>query len=255
MDPPRRAPGAAPSAEKQELLEAVKHGRMEPANPGEDGRARWRFTHRGVVFITDNTKTREIMSWRIEDTGEEIERALLEEHSDAETGTHVVLVVDDSGSMRTTDVHGYTNRKMAVYDCLVKDFLRTQLQRLEGRGGEESSVLVTLIRMNRDATVVFEREPLHARLEATLLAQMDAKAKGHGNYLEALDCAVEVLREDRGTNRQLFLLFLSDGAPRRNRFALRSASTRSNSSGILWAETAPSSGRWHSGPAAGNSQS
>lgn len=37
---PRHA--AHVGAERQELLDAVKHGRKEPANPGEDGRQRWK---------------------------------------------------------------------------------------------------------------------------------------------------------------------------------------------------------------------
>jgi len=37
---PRHA--AHGGAERQELLDAVKHGRKEPANPGEDGHQRWK---------------------------------------------------------------------------------------------------------------------------------------------------------------------------------------------------------------------
>jgi hypothetical protein len=37
----------------QELKAAIKYGRKERANPGRDGDSRWRFTHRGVVYITD----------------------------------------------------------------------------------------------------------------------------------------------------------------------------------------------------------
>ena len=38
-----------------ELQAAVKYGRREPAHPGRDGSDRIRWTHKGVVYITDAT--------------------------------------------------------------------------------------------------------------------------------------------------------------------------------------------------------
>lgn len=124
--------------------------------------------------------SQEIVSWRIDGTDENIIPAMA---SDAETGTHVVLVVDASGSMRKDDVSGYPSRTSAVYDCLVKDFLTPQLQLLAGRGGGESSAIVTLIEMSDAATVIFEREPLYASLEGLFRQQMRTTARNHGNYL------------------------------------------------------------------------
>ncbi|KAJ1475844.1 kinase-like domain-containing protein, partial [Baffinella frigidus] len=173
------------------------------------GRQRWKFTHRGVVYITNHSTAKEIFSWRIVET----ENIIPVVASDAETGTHVVLVVDASGSMRKCDVSGYPSRTYAVYDCLVKDFLKLQLQLLAGRGGAESSTNVTLIEMSDAATVIFEREPIHARLGEKFRERMLSTARNHGNYLPALERSGEVLLRDRETNRQLFLLFLSDGAP------------------------------------------
>jgi len=94
MDLPRRPPGAV-SPEQHELMDAVRFGRHEPANPGEDGQPRWKITHRGVVYITNHNKTREMVSWSVDGTSENILQA---EASDAETGTHVVLV----SAIRTT---------------------------------------------------------------------------------------------------------------------------------------------------------
>ena len=206
---PRHA--AHVGAERQELLDAVKHGRKEPANPGEDGRQRWKLTHRGVVFVTDHTMTHEIVSWRIDGGGSEA--ILPAEASDAETGTHIVIVVDASGSMRKADVPNYPSRTAAVYDCLAKDFLPPQLLLQKARGGGGSSVIVTLIEMSDDAAVVFERQPLHEDLSEPFRERMHSRGAFHGNYIPALQKASEVLLKDRGTQRQLFLLFLSDGAP------------------------------------------
>ncbi|KAJ1471509.1 hypothetical protein T484DRAFT_1843858 [Baffinella frigidus] len=223
MDLPRRAPGVV-SSEKQELLDAVRFGRKEPANPGEDGRQRWKFTHRAVVYIVNHSMSQEIVSWRIDGTDENIIPAMA---SDAETGTHVVLVVDASGSMRKDDVSGYPSRTSAVYDCLVKDFLTPQLQLLAGRGGGESSAIVTLIEMSDAATVIFEREPLYASLEGLFRQQMRTTARNHGNYLPGQEAregqqeghSVEV-RRGLAVGQMLlahyptlFLIFMSDGAP------------------------------------------
>ena len=50
---------------KRELQEAVKYGRRERANPGRSGDARWRYIHKGIVYITDETSRHEITSWRL----------------------------------------------------------------------------------------------------------------------------------------------------------------------------------------------
>ena len=49
-----------------ELQAAIKHGTKERANPGRDGSLRWRYTHDGVVYITDDTSRHEVTSWRID---------------------------------------------------------------------------------------------------------------------------------------------------------------------------------------------
>jgi hypothetical protein len=43
---------------------------------GRDGRPRWRYTYRGVVYITDERSRHEITSWRL-DGGTEPEPAFL----------------------------------------------------------------------------------------------------------------------------------------------------------------------------------
>ena len=83
--------------EKRELKEAVKHGRKERANPGRGGEPRWRFTHKGVVYITDVSTRYEITSWRID--GEDMVPPAQISGVGADCGAHVVLVVDHSGSM------------------------------------------------------------------------------------------------------------------------------------------------------------
>ncbi|KAJ8599256.1 hypothetical protein CTAYLR_006219 [Chrysophaeum taylorii] len=190
--------------ERRELQAAVKYGRKERANPGVNGEKRWRFTHKGVVYVTDETCTHEVTSWRIDTGG--IGVAAVADDDDESAGARVVLVVDDSGSMRTGDCPGYATRTAAVYDCLAKDLVQPQLH----LGGREATV--TLIEMSDDAKIVFEDETFTPGLAAALRRRMTRRARSHGNYLPALDAVVARLAAKSG-QKQLFLMFLSDGSP------------------------------------------
>jgi hypothetical protein len=90
---------------KIELKKAIKHGKREPSDPGRNGERRWKFTYNGVVYITDDSLRHEITSWRIDDG-----RGIFEGYNHAAdyelVDTHVVLVVDSSGSMRNADMEG-----------------------------------------------------------------------------------------------------------------------------------------------------
>ncbi len=100
-----------------DLQAAVKHGNCEAASPGQRGEQRWRYEYNGVVYITDASSKHEITSWRLDGKDEMKER-------DAHMyGTHIVLVVDDSGSMRSNDVPGYRSRTDAVYASLLHDLV------------------------------------------------------------------------------------------------------------------------------------
>ncbi|PNH12275.1 Eukaryotic elongation factor 2 kinase [Tetrabaena socialis] len=184
--------------DRRELQEAVKYGRRERANPGRDGKPRWRFTHKGVVYITDETMRHEITSWRRQDA--------LDEPPPLPAGgagggtSHVVVVVDCSGSMRKDDVPGYPTRTAAVYDCLARDLVEPQLR-------------VSLIEMSDGATVLLERSPVDQQLMDYLKRRANSRARYHGNYLPALDAALGLLAGDAARQTQLFLVFLSDGAP------------------------------------------
>eukprot|EP00959_Pyramimonas_sp_CCMP1952_P255863 5344273-Pyramimonas_sp.AAC.1 len=88
------------SIQTLELQGAVKYGRKELANPGLEGDVRYRYTHRGVVYITDASSRHEITSWRIDDASTEERAPLNEVGVHLRESSHTVLVVDASGSMR-----------------------------------------------------------------------------------------------------------------------------------------------------------
>eukprot|EP00899_Mesostigma_viride_P010636 jgi/Mesvir1/19574/Mv09878-RA.1 len=210
--------------DRSELQAAVKHGRKEAANPGPKGDVRWRYTHKGVVYITDASSRHEITSWRID--GEDGEDAPpLARVGDAEYSSHTVLIVDASGSMRKADVPGYQSRTDAVYDCLAREFVEPQLQGsggdgANGKSGKEGKrpqlfdkAVASLIEMSDNARVVLNRVPVDEALASALRKRRTSHARSHGNYLPALQKAIELLREDAHHNARLFVLFLSDGAP------------------------------------------
>ncbi|PNW88703.1 hypothetical protein CHLRE_01g040950v5 [Chlamydomonas reinhardtii] len=192
--------------ERRELQEAVKHGRRERANPGRDGSVRWRYTHKGVVYITDQHSRHEITSWRLNDAPD-VPPAV--GGGGGACGTaHVIVVVDHSGSMRKDDVPGYGSRTAAVYDCLARDLVEPQLRVAGG-----SRMEISLIQMQDEAEVVLRRRAPDAKLLQYLKGCGRSYARSHGNYLPALNAALELMREDASAPKQLFMVFLSDGAP------------------------------------------
>ena len=175
--------------EKLELQAAIKYGRKERAHPGRDGAERWRFTHNGVMYITDATCRHEITSWRLDD-------APPAPPAPYAVGSgylsHTVIVVDRSGSMRLDDIPGYNSRTEAVYDCLAREFVKPLWGMRKGAG----RAVVTLIEMGTCANVLLKRAALDEGLLAYFQRRASSRARLHGNYLPALDKVIEVLRED-----------------------------------------------------------
>ncbi len=67
--------------------------------------------------------------------------------------------------------------------------------------------------MNHGATILCKRLPTNEKLLDYIKGRKASRARSHGNYLPALDAALELMKEDAGHTNQLFLVFLSDGAP------------------------------------------
>ena len=188
-----------------DLQAAVKHGNREAASPGQRGEQRWRYEYNGVVYITDASSKHEITSWRVDG------KDMLKDARDARLyGTHIVLVVDNSGSMRKGDVPGYRSRTDAVYASLLRDLVLPQLK--QGSAEAESQIVVSLIEMSDDAHVLLEKVPLDEELARCLAQRRESYAHSHGNYLPSLSKAVQLLSASSESSR-LMLVFLSDGAP------------------------------------------
>ncbi|KXZ55304.1 hypothetical protein GPECTOR_3g439 [Gonium pectorale] len=164
----------------------------------------------GIVYITDETSRHEITSWKQAEAQGPAPPPLGGGLGGGGSASwHVVVIVDHSGSMRTCDVPGYPTRTAAVYDCLARDLVEPQVK-LGNVGGK---IEMSLIEMNEGSFTVFERSTPDQALLDYIKGCASRHARSHGNYLPALDLALELFYEDVGHSRHAFLVFLSDGAP------------------------------------------
>ena len=160
--------------------------------------------YKGFVYITDETMRHEITSWRLNNDVHHLDDSR-PRHGSADI--HVVLVVDQSGSMNKDDVPGFQTRTAAVYHTLAHAVLRPLLKNTGG-----SKWFFTLITMKDSAEILgTERMPLDESLCRFVLDRKGARARSHGNYLPALKLANQVLSRDRPSEK--VVVFLSDGAP------------------------------------------
>jgi hypothetical protein len=216
---------------KRDLAAAVKYGVQERGFPHpHTGETRWKYTFAGIVYITDETSTREITSWALElpfDTVTLSDRVLtvhnegklrvIEDKSSITS--HTIIVVDTSGSMRQSDMNGHRSRLRGVYYALAKEFLEGRLyakddQRNFGFHSNYSDV-VSLIEFSDTSSIVFECEPCSWVLHNRFVSLSDGeRARSHGCYFDAIKAAFELLIEYSSSNKcagQIF--FMSDGRP------------------------------------------
>ena len=134
--------------------------------------------------------------------------------------SHTVMVVDNSGSMSTHDIHLHRDRQVAAYSMTSLEFIAEQLF----SGTANNSDVVSLVEFRRAAKTVFSREPISWVLYNKLLSRRDERNyvsrvsdkcsdRFDSNYLPALDNAEKLLDSGDHDNCALSLLFLSDGAP------------------------------------------
>ena len=113
--------------------------------------------------------------------------------------------------MRKCDVDNFKTRSEAVYGTIALDFMKKRLDECLAKPTDA----VSLIEMNEDGTLVFEREPLtNVLFNKIANRRLTARPVGHGNYLPALEEADNVLSGDlENSTCVLVLFFLLDGRP------------------------------------------
>lgn len=156
---------------KRDLQAAVRYGTRKPGFPcPRTGARRWLYTFADVVYVTDDTGTQEITTWPTPGAGFDIPLVEItpEQQSAHERACHAistrpaswtshsVVVVDQSGSMRTTDVSDGATRSDAVWVTLAISFVLEQLE----SGSARATDVITVIGLNENATVLIDRKPV-----------------------------------------------------------------------------------------------
>jgi Alpha-kinase family/von Willebrand factor type A domain len=126
--------------------------------------------------------------------------------------SNTVMVIDTSGSMRTSDVWGTRNRLDSVWVCAALDYLA---QRLES-GAATGTDVISIVTMGEQPEVLFREVPSTWVLYNKILElynQKKVRPAGHGYFLPSLNKAEELLTRNSNSSCAASLLFLSDGAP------------------------------------------
>jgi len=124
--------------------------------------------------------------------------------------SHTVVVVDQSGSMRKTDVGCGVTRSDAVWLSLAIDFVA---HNLADRTATATDV-VSVVAMNQISTLLIDRQPHDWLLFNAVVGLLRSQEPFFdGNYVPALEMAEELLLQNAGGQCALALFFLSDGRP------------------------------------------
>ena len=207
---------------KSDLQAAVKYGEKE-ASHNSKGILCWKYTFRGIVYITDETSRHEITSWPIPAFGfdvplVEITENMRRDHraavralgNKASWTSHTVAVVDQSGSMRNTDVDGGATRSDAVWLTLALTWVEAEIK----AGNRKSTDVMSVVSMRNNSEVVVDAEPVDWILFNKLVGLLrESQPSQGGNYLAAIDLAEQCLMRNKKGSCATALLFFSDGRP------------------------------------------
>jgi hypothetical protein len=129
--------------------------------------------------------------------------------------SHTILVVDQSTSMNSGDVMGHRSRSRGVFYTVANEMVATPLL----KNIMTFTDVVTLIEMRSTPSIHDEIhfEPitwqLHNKFVALASKGEALRAKGKGNYIPALNMALQIFNSMPDQNCALNLFFLSDGRP------------------------------------------
>ena len=215
------------------LQSAVKHGIKTSGHPDpRTGLPRWKYTFGNVIYVTDHTSGMEVTCYKesVSIMAAPISNEMIERHQYVKRiineephmcTSHFVVIVDQSGSMKKSDVNAFRNRSQAAYGCLALDCVAEQLVQVDDSMNAGIDTF-TLIEMNDDATIIFDREPFDWILFNKILKrQTESKPRSHGNYGPSIETAKKIIRQEldklEGVDEEdlpgFALILLSDGKP------------------------------------------
>jgi Mg-chelatase subunit ChlD len=212
--------------DKKDLQAALKYGERSPHCWAKSRKAEpyiYKYTHNEIVYIV-NEKTKEEVTcyarplklepvplpFGLQKQHEQAQYAI---HRNLDSWTsHTVLVVDTSGSMKTSDMWGTRNRLDSVWVCVALDFIAHRLE----SGAAQPTDLVSVVTMGATATVLIREAPCTWQLYNQVVAIYNRKLvppQGPGHFLPSLTQAEELLTRNSNAACATALLFLSDGVP------------------------------------------
>ena len=209
--------------DKRDLQAAVRYGTRKKSY-NQRGILGWKYTYADIVYITDETSRHEITSWAIPGAGLDVEKHGISanmrlahasacqriSNDTASWTSHTVIVVDQSGSMRKTDVEGGATRSDAVWLTLAVDFVAKQIEAKESSDTD----VVSIVAMGKTDTILVDRQPHDWLLFNTVIDLLrNQEPFFEGNYLPALDASETLFLSNTYGSCALTLFFLSDGRP------------------------------------------
>lgn len=214
---------------KHDLKTVMKYG-TKTRGRTVMGKHRWMFELDNTVYITDYLCREEITCYKkaLSIKPANITDAMIRNHEEAVrllkedphiSTTHSILIIDQSGSMKTCDVNCFRSRSDAAYGTLALDYIAEQLYSM----GDEFFVdAVTIIEMNDSGSIVVDKEPLDWILFNKVLDRMsNAKPHSHGSYVESIELAEAIIQRELEALHDLdaddlpafMLVLVSDGKP------------------------------------------
>jgi len=211
---------------KEELQAAVKYGTRHesPISCPKTGERRWIYKFNGVTYVTDSTSRKEVTSWREPGFGINIQKveitaSMLQEHELAVRkiredqtfwASHTVVIVDQSGSMRTADTAEGATRSDIVWLTLAMELIKKQLDAKERASNDVFSV----VSMQKESSILIDKQPTDMLLFNSIVDLLRTlKPQQDGHYLPAIDAAEGLLNSNPLGSCALNLMFLSDGKP------------------------------------------
>ena len=214
--------------DKKDLKAAIKFGECEPHYYGNQkergGKTKFfRYTYQDIVYIVDKKTKKEVTCYARPITLDKIpttrqmelvhQEAVQKVRNDLDCWTsHTVIVIDTSGSMRTSDMWGTRNRLKSVWFSVALDYIAERIE----SGNATVTDVVSIITMGECPTLVFKEVPttwiLYNKI-VKMYSSFNSFPEGHGYFLPSLAAAEELLKRNSNAACAAALIFLSDGAP------------------------------------------
>ena len=223
--------------DQKDLKAAIKYGTCVPHYWGQKGGRKptqntvsdcLRYTYNDIVYIVNQTTRAEVTCYARPITLDPIpipsamqkcfDDAVPKVRSNLDGWTsNTVMVIDTSGSMRTSDMWGTRNRLKSVWFSVALDFLAERLE----SGNATVTDVISIICMGDYPNIICEEVPTTWHLYnqiAALYSTSDfdkygLNPRGHGYFLPSLAAAEELLKRNSNAACAAALIFLSDGAP------------------------------------------